>query len=101
MSNNASRARSLVGRTALPPGAAMARPRCLPPMIRMALAARRFAGGGAELLAQHAARHLFDIAARQLAQLKRAIGDADEARHLQAQMLHDAADLAVLALAQA
>src|SRR5580658_1654921 len=109
MSNSASRARSLVGRTVRPSGAVSARPRCLPAMIRMARAGRalgarrRLAGGriDAELLAQHPARHLLDRAARQLAELERAIGQPKKPRHAQAQMLQHAADLAILALAQA
>src|SRR5690348_5680106 len=97
MSNSASRTRSLVGRTARPSGARSARPRCLPAMMRTAL--RRPAD--AELLAQHLARHFLDGAARQVAELERPVGNADEPRNAQAQMLHDAADLAILALVQA
>src|SRR6185437_13006237 len=97
ISNSASRARSLVGRTARPSGALSARPRCLPAMMRTALDR----SVRAELLAQHLARHFLDGAARQLAELERPVGDADEPRHAQAQMLHDAADLAVLAFMQA
>src|SRR5258708_25347680 len=97
MSNSASRARSPVGRTARPSGARNGRPRCLPAMIRMALRRR----ARAELLAQPLAGHFLDRAAREIAELERPVGDADEPRHAEPQMLHDAADLAVLALVQA
>src|SRR5579862_8807213 len=59
------RARSEVGRTASPGGAAMRRPRCLPATIRMG-----FHGLDAELLAQHAPRHLLDAAPRQVTELE-------------------------------
>src|SRR5580704_4427541 len=78
MLKSASRARSEVGRTALPGGAAMRRPRCLPPTIRMRSHLLR-----AQLLAQHAARHLLDAAARQMAELEGSIGDPDEARYVE------------------
>src|SRR5258708_21341451 len=66
-------------------------------MIRMALRRR----ARAELLAQHLARHFLERAAREVAELEGPVGDADEPRHAEPQMLHDAADLAVLALMQA
>src|SRR5216684_2151384 len=97
MSKSASRARSPVGRTARTSGARSARPRCLPAMIRMALRHR----ARAELLAHDLARHFLDRSAREVAELEGPVGDADEPGHAEPQMLHDAADLAVLALMQA
>src|SRR5579885_3722452 len=93
MSNKASRARSPVGRTARPGGASSRGPRCLPSMMRIGLAA--------ELFGEDAARHLLDRAARQVAELERPVGNADEPRHRQAQMLHHAAHLAVFAFGKA
>src|SRR5579875_1211998 len=129
MSNTASRARSLVGRTARPAGAMSARPRCLPAMMRIAalcrVAAHRFArafagtrppsrfrfqlllGGRrawfrlvAELLVHHARRHFLERAARQVAELERAVSEADEPRHREAHMRHHLADLAIAPFAQ-
>src|SRR5215472_11379111 len=56
--------------------------------------------GPPELLTQHLGLHLLDLALLQMAELEGAIGDADEAADGIAQMLTDAADLAVLALGQ-
>jgi hypothetical protein len=55
----------------------------------------------AELLAQHAGGHGFDFALGEVAELERAVADADEAVDLQAQGAEDVLDLAVLAFAQA
>src|SRR5215469_13449860 len=98
MSKSASRARSPVGRTSSPSGASSLRPRCLPAMMRML-----FRGGlaRAELLAQHALIHFLDRAALQIAELERAIGEADETRDRKAQMLHHAPHFAIAAFAQA
>src|SRR5579862_5501230 len=87
MSNRASRARSLVGRTVSPGGATRRRPRWLPPTMRMLRAA------AAQLLRQHLTRHLLHHAARQIAELEWAVGKADQARYLIAEMLEDAAHL--------
>src|SRR5260370_19751244 len=101
MLNKASRARSLVGRTMSPCGAASGRPRCLPAMMRMAaLRGPPLLVAGAELLGEHLARHFLDLAARQDAELERAVGQPDEPRHGIAKMLEDAADLGVGAPAQ-
>src|SRR5437868_291293 len=121
-----SRNRSLVGRTSCERGATSARPLNLPPTTRMripglrwrlpdagffrhglrfrlALAERRVeigAGGGrellAELVAEHAAAHLLDLAGLQIAKLERAIGDADQSVHPESEMLEHALHLAVL-----
>src|SRR5262249_8377351 len=95
MLKSASRARSEVGRTASPGGAAMRRPRCLPATIRMGAH-----GLDPQLLSQHAPRHLLDAAAGEMAELEGSVGDPDEARHAGAQMREHAADLAILALLQ-
>src|SRR5690242_439949 len=92
MLKSASRARSLVGLTVGPGGATSARPRCLPPTIRIAACA--------DLLAQHLARHLLDRAAGEGPELEGPVGEADETCHRQAEMLEHAPHLAVLALAQ-
>src|SRR5439155_22744130 len=97
MLKRASRARSLVGRTASPAGATRRRPRWLPPTMRIAPCARI---AGAELLQQHLARHLLDRTLCQIAQLEWAIGEADEPCHLVAEMFEDAPNLAVLAFLQ-
>src|SRR5262245_28174331 len=54
----------------------------------------------AQLLPQHLRWHLLDRAWCQATDLERTVGDADQARDRPAQMLADAADLAVLALGQ-
>src|SRR4051812_11329293 len=104
MLNNASRARSLVGRTASPSGASRVRPRCLPAMIRMAgsnrAALRLRPVAAAELVSEDLARHLLDGAALEIAELKGTVGEADEAGDAVAEMLEHTADLAVTALAQ-
>src|SRR6476661_387608 len=53
----------------------------------------------AELLAQHAGLDLLDLAFGQLAQLKRPVGHPDQPVHLEAEMRHHVAYLAVLTLA--
>src|SRR4051812_34090346 len=53
----------------------------------------------AELLAQHPRLDLLDLAFDEFAELERAVGDADQPVHLEAEMRHDVADLAVLAFA--
>src|SRR5271169_3688536 len=95
MLNSASRARSLVGLTVEPDGASSRRPRCLPATIRM-----RHRASVAQLLAEHLLRHLVDLATRQIAELKRPVGEADQAGHLKTEMLQHPAHLAVLPLAQ-
>ena len=55
----------------------------------------------AELVAQHAGRHLLDGALGEFAELERPEGDADQPVHREAEMFEHALDLAVLALAQA
>ena len=55
----------------------------------------------AELVAQHAAAHLLDFAGLQVAELERAVGDADQPVHAEPEMLEHALHLAVLAFAQA
>src|SRR5581483_8996932 len=94
MLNSASRARSEVGRVAATAGTSSRRPRRLPPTTRIALGAlaqpaavlraRRLGLGGpvaaAELVAQHARRHLLDHAGLEIAELERAVGDADQPR---------------------
>src|ERR1700746_1267128 len=87
--NSASRARSLVGLTVSPGGARRRRPRCLPATIRMA-----------ERLRQHFLWHLVDHAPRQIAELERPVGKADQPRHLQPQMFEHAAHLSVLPFTQ-
>ena len=47
------------------------------------------------------AAHLLDLARRQVAELERPVGDADQAVHREPEMLEHALDLAVLAFAQA
>src|SRR5438874_12450652 len=79
MLKRASRARSLVGRTVSPAGAASRRPRWLPPTMRIALPHAGLAP--AELLVQHLPRHLLDRALCQMAELKGPIREADEPRH--------------------
>jgi hypothetical protein len=54
-----------------------------------------------ELFLQHLGAHLLHQAGLEVAKLEGAEGEADQAVHLQAQMLQDALDLPVLALAQA
>ena len=54
----------------------------------------------AELLADHARADLLDLAGHQGPQREGAVGQADQAVHLQAQGLQHAAHLAVLALGQ-
>src|SRR5580704_17700123 len=98
MLNNASRARSLVGRTASPGSAINRRPRCLPPTTRMG-SCRSLAL--AQLLVEHLFLHLLERAAFEETELERAVGETDEPRHRIAEMFEDAAHLAVLALAQA
>src|SRR5215467_333519 len=107
----ASRARSLVGRTRSPGGAASLLPRCLPAMIRMRRCrgapapGPRIAGPrratGAELLGQHLSRYLLDRAARQRAKLEGTIGETDETGDGISQMLEHPPDLAVAPFAQA
>src|SRR6185295_9693308 len=84
-------------------------PPCAPTVdgIVKKAAPQRLSGGGAPfknfaryLLAQNLARHLLDRAARERAELEWAVAQADQARDLPAEMLADAPDLAVLALAQ-
>src|ERR1700730_2094608 len=96
MLNSASRARSLVARTVSPGGA-----------DRRRLAADGFAVGGgglgvaaSELLRQHLLRYLRNCAASQISELKRPIGEADQARHLAPKMLEHPAHLAVLPFPQ-
>src|SRR3546814_10556963 len=111
MLNRPCRARSAVGRTSNPSGACKGRPLWLPATIRMRFrrggflgygsAGRRLGRSGAELVAQHFRRHLFGRARQQVAELERAEGDADQPADRPAEMLADATDLAVLALAQA
>src|ERR1700722_2205419 len=96
MLNSASRARSLVGLTASPGGATSGLPRCLPPMTRISGRLAR-----SELVFEHLFRHLLDRAAVEMTELERSVGEADEAGHGIAEMLHDPAHLAVLAFAQA
>src|SRR5436190_19323602 len=98
MLKRASRARSLVGRTVSPAGAASRRPRWLPPTMRIALPRTGLAA--AELLVQHLPRHLLDRALCQMAELKGAVREADEPRHRIAEVFEDAAHLTVLALAE-
>src|SRR5262249_15392353 len=95
MLKSASRARSEVGRTVSPGGAAMRRPRCLPATIRMSSH-----GLDTQLLAEHPPRHLLDRAAREMTELEGTVGHPDEARHIEPQMCEHAADLPVLALLQ-
>src|SRR5215472_13375324 len=107
MLNRASRARSLVGRTASPGGTSNLRPRCLPPTIRkrfgrMGFGRMRFHRPVAapQLLLQHLFRHFLDRAAVEMAELEGAVGQADQSGHQVTEMLQHAANLAVLALAQ-
>ncbi len=55
---------------------------------------------GAELVAQRAAAHLLGMALGQLAELERAVGNADQAVHVEAERTEHVLDLAVLAFAQ-
>uniref|UniRef100_UPI0031DBD086 two-component system sensor histidine kinase NtrB n=1 Tax=Achromobacter sp. TaxID=134375 RepID=UPI0031DBD086 len=55
----------------------------------------------AELVAQRAAAHLEHMAFRQLTELERAVGDADQAVDLEAERAEHVLDFAVLAFAQA
>jgi hypothetical protein len=90
MLNSASRARSLVGLTSSPGGAASSRLRLL----------GRCPAAGAELVGEHLPRHLLDGAALEEAELEGSVGEADQPRHGVAEMLEDAAHLAVAPLAQ-
>ncbi len=54
-----------------------------------------------QLVAQHAALHLFNLARLHLVQPERAVADADQPVHIKVDRRHGAADLAVLAFAQA
>src|SRR4029077_19956215 len=98
---SASRARSPVGRTVSPGGAASSLPRCLPAMMRtrLRLLGRRPAAA-AELVGEHLPRHLLDSAALEQAELERPVGEADQPRHRIAEMLEHTPDLAVAPLAQ-
>src|SRR5258707_5188310 len=101
MLKSASRARSPVGRTVSPGGAASSLPRCLPAMMRTQLRhLRRRAAAAAKLVGEHSLRYLLDGAALEEAKLERPVGEADQPRHLVAEMLEDAAHLAVAPLAQ-
>src|SRR6266853_5240313 len=55
---------------------------------------------GAELFLQHLAGHLLDRAAGEMAELKRTVGQADQAGDRIAEMLEDAPHLAVPAFLQ-
>src|SRR5690606_13230363 len=55
----------------------------------------------AELVSQQAALELAHLAFGQFAELKRAVGDADQARHVEPERAEHVLDLAVLALAEA
>src|SRR6185437_11790706 len=71
----------------------------------MPLRLRLFLGGAgfgflAKLLAHHTRRHFLDGAARQIAELEWAVGQADQPRHREAQMRHHLADLAIAPFAQ-
>ena len=55
---------------------------------------------GAELVAQRAAAHFLRMALRQLTELERTVGDADQAVHVEAKRAEHVLDLAVLAFAQ-
>src|SRR6185437_9417401 len=74
-------------------------------ILRVALLGPRKVGPGpldhplAELFAQHSCSHFLDLAFLEFAELERAVGDADQAVHLEAEMRHDIANLAVLAFA--
>src|SRR5580700_8748112 len=98
MLNSASRARSLVGRTASPGGAMSRLPRCLPPTTRMG-SYRSLAL--AELLVEHLPLHYLQRTAFEMAELERAVRETDKPRHRIAEMFEHAPHLAVLALAQA
>src|SRR5215216_5929199 len=115
MLNSASRARLAVGRVAWPSGAAMARPRCLPPTIfsmgssasvppvmgsglglgfgPAGLARRRLQP---EQVVERLRRDLVDRTALELAQMKRPKGDADQAHHRQVKVGQHAPHFAVL-----
>src|SRR5579885_2845184 len=97
MLNSASRARSLVGRTASPGGATSRRPRYLPATMRMRGGRRRRL---AELLAHHPGRHLLDLAAGEVAELERPVAESDQPGDGEAEMIEHAPHLAVLAFAQ-
>ena len=64
---------------------------------RLEIRARGFRERIAQLIAQHAGSHLFDLAFAEFAQLKRAEGNADEPRDRQTQMFEHALDFAILA----
>src|SRR3954454_19677729 len=61
----------------------------------------RGAGGGGKLLPQDARGDFLDAAAFEGAELEGTVGDADEAGDGKAEVLHDAADFAIAALAEA
>src|SRR5262245_25172825 len=98
MLNSASRARSLVGLTVCPGGAKRRRPRWLPPTIRMPAGLGR--GAVSELLGQHFARHFGNRPARQIAELERPVGEADQPGYQKSQMFEDSPHLAIFSLAQ-
>src|SRR4051812_36189773 len=101
MLKSASRARSPVGRTVSPCGAASSLPRCLPAMMRTGLRLLRLGpAAAAELVGENALRHLLDGAALEEAELERPVGEADQPRHRIAEMLEHTPDLAVAPLAQ-
>src|SRR5215475_7170928 len=108
MLKTACRARSEVGRVSAPSGATRATPLWLPASMRIRLLRlllllrllRRGRRAEAELFLQHLAHHLFDRALVQMAELERAVGDADQAADRPAEMAAELADLAVLALGQ-
>src|SRR6516164_1161513 len=93
--NNASRARSLVGRTVSPGGASSRRPRCLPPTIRMGRRA-----SGPKLLAEHLLRHLVDRTARQIAELERTEGETNQPSYRKPETFEHATHLSIFSLAQ-
>ena len=67
---------------------------------RIEIDARSLCQSGAELIAQDASAHLFDLAFAQFAELEWAEGNPDQPVDGQAQMFEDALDLPVLAFAQ-
>ncbi len=67
---------------------------------RIEIGARGFSERIAQLIAQHAGAHLFDLAFAEFAQLKRPEGNADEPRDGQTQMFEHALDLAILAFSE-
>src|SRR3569833_1534799 len=103
----ACRARSAVGRVSRPSGETSLTPLWLPASIRIGLSRRlrlrlrrvlrRF---DAELVFQHLAFDLLDLAHLEIAELERAVGEADQAAHRPAEMAAELADLAVLAFGQ-